>query len=129
MITYSADGLVVSTSTGSTAYSLSAGGPIVDPQIRSMLITPICPHTLSARPLIIGEDDKVRIILESNSRSFSGRRPNAGIPSKPHKPQAVMTKRYNPMPENHTYLQFISSLRIVYTCAIKCDFFVIEFIN
>ena len=65
VITYSADGLVVSTSTGSTAYSLSAGGPIVDPQIRSMLITPICPHTLSARPLIIGEDDKVRIILES----------------------------------------------------------------
>ena len=66
VITYSADGLVVSTSTGSTAYSLSAGGPIVNPKIKSMLITPICPHTLSARPLIIGENDRVRIDLESS---------------------------------------------------------------
>jgi len=65
VITYSADGLVVSTSTGSTAYSLSAGGPIVNPRIKSMVITPICPHTLSARPLIIGENDRVRINLES----------------------------------------------------------------
>jgi len=66
VITYSADGLVVSTSTGSTAYSLSAGGPIVNPNINSMILTPICPHTLSARPLIIGENDKVKIILESS---------------------------------------------------------------
>jgi len=65
VITYSADGLVVSTSTGSTAYSLSAGGPIVNPQIKSMLMTPICPHTLSARPLIIGENDRIKIQLES----------------------------------------------------------------
>ena len=64
VITYSADGLVISTSTGSTAYSLSAGGPIVNPNINSMILTPICPHTLSTRPLIIGENDQVRITLE-----------------------------------------------------------------
>jgi len=66
VITYSADGLVVSTSTGSTAYSLSAGGPIVNPNISSIILTPICPHTLSARPLIIGENDQVKIKLESS---------------------------------------------------------------
>ena len=66
VITYSADGLVVSTSTGSTAYSLSAGGPIVNPGINSIMLTPICPHTLSARPFIIGENDQVKIKLESS---------------------------------------------------------------
>jgi NAD+ kinase len=66
VITYSADGLVVSTSTGSTAYSLSAGGPIVNPNINSIILTPICPHTLSARPIIIGENDQVKITLESS---------------------------------------------------------------
>jgi len=66
VITYSADGLVVSTSTGSTAYSLSAGGPIVNPNINSIILTPICPHTLSARPLIISENDQVKIKLESS---------------------------------------------------------------
>jgi len=66
VITYSADGLVVSTSTGSTAYSLSAGGPIVNPNINSIILTPICPHTLSARPFIIGENDQVKITLESS---------------------------------------------------------------
>lgn len=66
VITYSADGLVVSTSTGSTAYSLSAGGPIVNPNINSIILTPICPHTLSARPLIVGENDQVKVKLESS---------------------------------------------------------------
>jgi len=58
-----ADGLIISTTTGSTAYALSAGGPIVDPHIPAVILAPICPHTFSFRPMVVSADSRVRIQL------------------------------------------------------------------
>ena len=62
-----ADGLIVSSPTGSTAYSLSAGGPILNPTLRALIIIPICPHTFQMRPLVVSEDDEVKIKIAANS--------------------------------------------------------------
>jgi NAD+ kinase len=59
------DGLIISSPTGSTAYSLSAGGPIIDPAVQSLILTPICPHTLTHRPLIVPGNAEIEVTLTS----------------------------------------------------------------
>jgi len=66
LTTYRADGLIVGTPTGSTAYSLAAGGPVVHPAVPSIILTPICPFTLTNRPLIIPDSAKIEIRLEGS---------------------------------------------------------------
>lgn len=61
--TLRSDGLIISTPTGSTAYSLAAGGPIIQPYIPAIVISPICPHTLSFRPMVISSESKIKVKL------------------------------------------------------------------
>jgi NAD+ kinase len=64
--TYTSDGLIVATPTGSTAYNLSAGGPILDPRMRAFVIAPICPHTMTYRPLVVPADVSIDVSLRSS---------------------------------------------------------------
>ncbi len=66
--TQRADGLVVSTPTGSTAYALSGGGPILHPRLQAIVLVPICPHTLSHRPIVVGADCRIEVVLRPHNR-------------------------------------------------------------
>lgn len=70
LTTYQADGLIIGTPTGSTAYSLSVGGPIVMPQCHAITLTPVAPHSLNMRPIVLTDDCEVELKVESRSRSF-----------------------------------------------------------
>jgi NAD+ kinase len=68
--TYWADGLIVSTATGSTAYNLSVGGPILSPEDESIIISPIAPHNLTIRPIILSGEGRIRMVIEGRSNEY-----------------------------------------------------------
>ncbi|HBV89075.1 NAD(+)/NADH kinase [Desulfosporosinus sp.] len=75
-VSYPADGLIVSTPTGSTAYSLSAGGPIISPNVQAILLTPLAAHSLSARPMLVSDEEEIQILLANGEKcmvTFDGR--------------------------------------------------------
>ncbi|HEX3038575.1 MAG TPA: NAD(+)/NADH kinase [Oscillospiraceae bacterium] len=63
---YRADGLIIATPTGSTAYSLSAGGPVIDPSMQCIILTPICPHSLFTRTVVFGAESRLNVLSKSN---------------------------------------------------------------
>jgi len=67
---YWADGLIISTPTGSTGYSMSCGGPILTPAVRSLVVTPIAPHNLNARPLVIPDDTEIRLRVSGREEQY-----------------------------------------------------------
>lgn len=69
--TYKADGVVVASPTGSTCYSMSAGGPIAEPTAKLLLVTPICPHAINTRPLVLSPSDKVKIVTKHDTQLVS----------------------------------------------------------
>jgi NAD+ kinase len=70
LTTYTCDGLIVSTPTGSTGHSLSAGGPILSPDTRNLVLSPICPHSMTVRPVVLAPDAEISISLAAHSKSL-----------------------------------------------------------
>jgi NAD+ kinase len=78
--TYKADGVIVATPTGSTAYALAANGPIMYPTMRGVIIAPICPHTLTQRPLVVPDDENIEIILMNDTEVYLTLDGQKGLP-------------------------------------------------
>jgi NAD+ kinase len=107
---YKADGLILSTPTGSTAYSLSAGGPIVHPLVEALVVTPICPHTLTNRPLVVPDAARIEVEARGQDSMYLTVDGQVGIKLEPCD-RVVVTRAAERLrlvrPERQTYFEIL----------------------
>ena len=109
---YKADGIIVATPTGSTAYSLSAAGPIVHPSLEAVVISPICPHTLTQRPIVVPPDRAIGITLTSdNGEVFLTLDGQSGMPMQRGDRVEVVRSKDRALLVNNPRLDYFSILR------------------
>lgn len=109
--TYWADGLIVSTPTGSTGYSLSCGGPIIFPDSSNFVITPIAPHNLNVRPIVVSDDDVISFEVEGRVNSFLASLDSRSVPFESHIEMAVKRASHSFVLLRFSEDNFLNTLR------------------
>jgi NAD+ kinase len=108
---YWADGLVVSTPTGSTGYSLSCGGPVMLPQTNNFIIAPVCPHNLNVRPLIVSDQSIISFEIEGRATSYLLALDSRSMPVEASVQMAVRRENFNARLVKLNHVNFLSTLR------------------
>ena len=108
---YWADGLVVSTPTGSTGYSLSCGGPVMLPQTNNFIISPVCPHNLNVRPLVVSDQSVISFEIEGRGSSYMLSLDSRSVPVEPTVQMAVRRENFNARLVKLNHVNFLSTLR------------------
>jgi NAD+ kinase len=108
---YWADGLVVSTPTGSTGYSLSCGGPVMLPQTNNFIIAPVCPHNLNVRPLIVSDQSVISFEIEGRATSYLLALDSRSMPVEASVQMAVRRENFNARLVKLNHVNFLSTLR------------------
>ena len=108
---YWADGLVVSTPTGSTGYSLSCGGPVMLPQTNNFIIAPVCPHNLNVRPLIVSDQSIISFEIEGRATSYLLALDSRSLPVEASVQMAVRRENFNARLVKLNHVNFLSTLR------------------
>jgi NAD+ kinase len=108
---YWADGLVVSTPTGSTGYSLSCGGPVMLPQTNNFIIAPVCPHNLNVRPLIVSDQSIISFEIEGRATSYLLALDSRSVPVEASVQMAVRRENFNARLVKLNHINFLSTLR------------------
>ena len=108
---YWADGLIVSTPTGSTGYSLSCGGPVMLPQTNNFIVAPVCPHNLNVRPLVVSDQSVISFEIEGRSPSYLLALDSRSVPIEATVQIAVRRETFNARLVKLNHVNFLSTLR------------------